>query len=92
MPFPNTEIYDYAALHFPEKVRNLDYTGADYACLQFNMSDVPDERLFALQREAWRRFYLKPSRMWRILRDYPDRVRLPLYLPAYLARISKGLA
>ena len=91
LPFPNTEIYEYAARHFPEKIKSLKYASADFACARFNMSDVPDERFFVLQREAWRRLYLKPSRMWRIVRDYPDRLRLPRYLPMYLARVSKGL-
>ena len=92
LPFPNTEIYDYALSHYPEKVKNLKYDAVDYSSLRFNISEVPDERLYALQREAWRRFYLKPSRMLRIIRDYPDRAHLPRYLPMYLARISKGLA
>ena len=91
LPFPNTEIHDYAETHFPERIGNLNYDAIDWAAVRFNMSDVPDNRFFALQREAWRRFYLKPSRMFRIVRDFPDRARLPRYLRIYLARISKGL-
>jgi anaerobic magnesium-protoporphyrin IX monomethyl ester cyclase len=94
IPFPGTELYATVARHTPEKLKDIDYnyySGGDYAGSRLNLSAVPDEVLFGYQREAWRRFYMNPRRLARIVRDYPKPWFIPYYLPAYLLRVTKGL-
>lgn len=90
-PFPKTRLYDMVSQTHPEKLRNLSYANSSYAAIRVNCSDMPDEVLFALQRQANRRFFFKPSRMVRIIRDFPQRRYLPTYLPNFLMRITKGM-
>ncbi|MFZ5563672.1 MAG: B12-binding domain-containing radical SAM protein [Thermodesulfobacteriota bacterium] len=90
-PFPNTEIYNMARRLCPEKVATIDYTDMEYAGITVNVSAVPDDVLYAYQRKANRAFFLNPLRMMRIVRDFPQPHLLPLYLPVFLRRASKGL-
>jgi anaerobic magnesium-protoporphyrin IX monomethyl ester cyclase len=90
-PFPKTRLYDEVMAKYPEKLAHIQYNDASYAGLRINCSDVPDAVFFGLQRKANLRFFLRPSRMYRILRDFPQRRALPKYLPSYLMRVTKGL-
>ncbi len=91
MPFPNTRLYDVVMQETPEKLAGIDYNDSDFALIQVNLSDVPDEVFFKYQRKANRQFFLRPSRMVRILRDYPQPHLLPYYAHIYLSRLTKGL-
>jgi anaerobic magnesium-protoporphyrin IX monomethyl ester cyclase len=91
MPFPHTRLHDVVMRSHPERLANIRYDDVNYATARVNCSEVPDEVLWRLQREANRRFFFKPSRIYRILRDYPRPQWLPYYLPVFLNRISKGL-
>jgi len=90
-PFPNTRLYEYAKEHFPEKLGQVDYSDMNFCQMRVNMSAVPDEKLFYFQRKAERGFFLRPSRIYRILRDYPQPHLLPLYVHIFLDRLLKGL-
>ena len=90
-PFPSTALYAYTETHYPEKLDALQYSDRDFCAMRVNLSAVSDERLFYYQRMANRRFYLKPNRLYRILRDYPQRHLLPLYIPIVAGRMFKGL-
>lgn len=90
-PFPKTRLYDEVMAKHPEKLRGLSYNDTSYAAVRVNCSDLPDDVLFAYQRKANLKFFLRPSRMYRILRDFPQRRYLPTYLPNYLMRVTKGL-
>ena len=94
VPFPGTELYATVQETTPDKLKDIDYNyknGGDYAGSRINLSSVPDDVLFGFQREAWRRFYLNPGRIARIVRDYPKAWFLPYYLPPYLIRATKGI-
>jgi hypothetical protein len=52
---------------------------------------MPDDVFFAHQRRSNARFYLNPSRLFRLLRDYPKPLSMMYYLPTYLERLAKGL-
>jgi radical SAM superfamily enzyme YgiQ (UPF0313 family) len=91
VPFPNTELYAYVAKNAPDKLRGVDYYDSEYTGSRINLSEVADEVLFGYQRAAWRRFYLNPVRMARIVRDYPNPWFLPHYIPQYVIRLTKGL-
>ncbi|HON59950.1 MAG TPA: radical SAM protein [Smithella sp.] len=90
-PFANTVMYEMAKSRCPERLARLRYDNMEYGDVFINLSDVPDEELFRYQREAWRRFYLKPSRIMRIIRDYPNPLMIPFYVPILLKRLTRGL-
>lgn len=90
MPFPNTRLYDEVMRLHPERLAHVDYDNTDFASIRVNLSEVPDEVFFAYQRRANRRFFMKPSRILRIIRDYPQPLLLPGYLHIYLSRLTKG--
>ena len=89
-PFPRTRLYDVVQERSPERLAGLQYDDADFVNIRVNLSDVPDEVLFAHQRKAARRFYMNPRRIYRIIRDYPQRHVLPAFLPILLDRMTKG--
>ena len=45
-----------------------------------NLTDLSDKELASIRRRGIWRFWLKPSRIWAIVRDYPDRDRFPILL------------
>jgi anaerobic magnesium-protoporphyrin IX monomethyl ester cyclase len=69
-PFPGTPIYEeFKALgKLPNDVNTIDY---DFFGARFNGSEVSDERFRGLVREAYFRFFFRPGRVMRILRDRP---------------------
>ena len=77
--------------HAPDKLKGVDYTTRNTPGVRINLSEVADEVLFGYQRAGWRRFYLNPARMARIVRDYPSPWFLPYYIPQYVIRATKGL-
>jgi radical SAM superfamily enzyme YgiQ (UPF0313 family) len=91
IPYPNTDLYEYVAKTRPEKLQDLSYDDTEYTGSRVNLSEAPDEVLFAHQRRAWRRFYLNPVRIARIVRDYPSPWFLPYFVPMYVIRATKGL-
>jgi len=90
-PFPNTDLYDHVAKTHAQQLANLTFEDTDLCDIRVNLSEVPDAVLFACQRQANQQFFLNPKRLYRILRDHPQRHLLPLYIPIYLARATKGL-
>jgi radical SAM superfamily enzyme YgiQ (UPF0313 family) len=91
IPYPGTELYAYVAKHAPDKLRGFGYDDIEFIGSPINLSEVADEVLFRYKRSGWRRFYLNPSRIARIVRDYPNPWFLPYYLPTYAIRATKGL-
>lgn len=90
-PFPNTVVYDVAMRNNPDKLKYINYDDNEYSHMKYNLSDVPDDVLFYYQRKVNRNFYMNPSRIFRIFRDFPQRRRIPAYIPEYLKRLSKGI-
>jgi len=85
------DVYRRVVRAAPEKVSEIRYEDMEYATIHCNLSDVPDETLFSCQRQAHRKFYLNPKRIFRILRDYPSPASLPFILPVLVSRLTKGL-
>jgi hypothetical protein len=54
-----------------------------------NLTDLSDKELGAIRRRGLWRFWLKPSRVWAILRDYPDRDRFPVLLSILVKRLMQ---
>ncbi|HEO72005.1 MAG TPA: B12-binding domain-containing radical SAM protein, partial [Candidatus Hydrogenedentes bacterium] len=73
IPYPHTALYELAKQTHPDRLELISYTDSDYHNIKVNFSEVPDDVFFAHQRWAWRRFFLQPRRLIRIIRDYPQR-------------------
>ncbi len=54
---------------------------------RYNLSAMADADLFALSREAYRRFYLSPRRVARVLQRYPRPFQLPWFGVQAFARM-----
>ena len=70
VPFKGTDLYDQC-LEVMKK-RNYRYEDYDYFRSPMNLSDVPDKVLFRMQKWAYVRLGMRPSRIYRLLRDFPD--------------------
>jgi radical SAM superfamily enzyme YgiQ (UPF0313 family) len=55
-----------------------------YEGIQHNLSDVPNETVARIQKEANRKFYLNPGRLWRILKATPQKRRIPLLFRKFI--------
>lgn len=53
---------------------------------EINLSAVSEERIFALRKEAYRRFYMNPKRLWRIFNLIPQKRNMLPYLTLLFAR------
>lgn len=52
-----------------------------------NLTDLPDEELDRIRRRGLLRFWLKPSRVWAIVRDYPCKSQLPYLVTILFKRL-----
>ncbi len=53
---------------------------------EINLSQVSEERILALRKRAYRRFYFRPKRLWRIFNLIPRKTRMLPYLTLLFAR------
>jgi len=52
-----------------------------------NLTDLSDRELDDIRRRGLRRFWLKPSRVWSIIRDYPDKDKLSDIAVTFVKRL-----
>jgi anaerobic magnesium-protoporphyrin IX monomethyl ester cyclase len=74
-PFEGTELADMAR-QMGKPVFN-DFDSAFMSSGFVNLTDIPDNELKKIRQRGIVRFWLSPGRMWSLLRDYPDKSRLP---------------
>ncbi|MGC8845400.1 MAG: B12-binding domain-containing radical SAM protein [Candidatus Hydrogenedens sp.] len=91
VPFPGTPLFEWLKQNKPEKLKNFDYMNIDFAGVRINLTDLPDDVLFYYQRKANRQFFLRPNRIYRLLKIYPRPLSLIRYVPIYLYRMTKNL-
>ena len=68
------------------------YEKPDYVQREINLSDVADGVLKAQINKTYRRFYLSPSRLARVVRDIPNKRRLYGGFYHVGLRMMKGLS
>ncbi len=90
-PFPGNDLFDEVSRTMPERLAGINFSDTTYYTIRVNLSAVPDDVLFGYQRRAYRRFYLNPLRMLRILRAHPSPLYLFSYVPLYLQRATRGV-
>ncbi len=86
-PFPNTPIQRLVAERWPEKIAAAPYTEMDYRLMPVNLSAEDDDTILRYTTKAYRQFYLNPRRIYRILRDYPRPMVLPMYALMFVKRM-----
>lgn len=52
-----------------------------------NLTDLPDAELDRIRRRGLLRFWLRPSRVWAIVRDYPCKSQLPYLVKVLVNRL-----
>lgn len=70
--FPMTPLGD----RFLEEVKFTDDFSFSYDAVSTNFSHVSDERLKALEKLAYIKFFFRPARIWRIFRTTPNKKNL----------------
>ncbi|MEX1025903.1 MAG: radical SAM protein [Planctomycetota bacterium] len=84
IPFKGTELYtqvEHAGFELPS-----DWSAYEPYQSEINLSDVAEDRIFALRKRAYRRFYLNPARMWRLFRSLPNKTNMLPFLALMFAR------
>ncbi len=76
--FPNTELYEWAI----SKGFSISGEYEDYNKVSTNLSKVPSQTIMKLRRDAFRRFYFNPKRIYRFFRDTPVKM---FWRKAYIA-------
>jgi anaerobic magnesium-protoporphyrin IX monomethyl ester cyclase len=90
-PFPNTPLYRYVQEHSPEKLVDVSYNEMEYWRVKLNLSAVSDATLDRYLGKAFREFYFRHKRLFRIARDYPKPFLLPTYALMFLRRVMTGI-
>jgi anaerobic magnesium-protoporphyrin IX monomethyl ester cyclase len=82
-PFPGTEMYDIIL----QEGHLFSYDWRDFAIhdekARFEIGDLTAELVERKWREAYRRFYLRPSRLWRRATSLDTWRRLPTYFSSF---------
>ena len=89
-PYPGTELTEMAlqmGLDAHPDANRYDYLGVGY-----NLSATPTAFLRQLKNLAYRKFYLNPSRLARIARDFPNKRALTALLPRYASFFLRRVA
>lgn len=90
-PFPNTPLYKYVEEQSPEKLVKVPYNEMEYWRVKVNLSAASDATLDYYLGKAFREFYFRPGRLYRIMRDYPKPFMLPTYAFMFLRRVLTGI-
>lgn len=88
-PYPGTPLYRWAEQNVPDRLTKVQYTDSNFFQMKANLSEVPDDVLFAYQRNAYRSFYSIPSRWIRIPRDIPSKRMLMSATGAVVRRLFR---
>jgi radical SAM superfamily enzyme YgiQ (UPF0313 family) len=84
IPFKGTELFrqvEEAGHPLP-----TDWSAYEPYQSAINLSEVPEERILRLRKQAYRRFYLSPRRLLRIFRLIPNKSSMLPYLTLLFAR------
>ncbi len=89
-PYPGSGLYN--RLLKEKKTEALpDFREITSCHVHTNLSAEPGQVLHYYQRKANRSFYMNPGRLLRLIRNHPQPFLLPLYLPEFLKRATKGM-
>src|SRR5262245_34422189 len=78
IPFKGTELFtqvEHAGYSLP-----TDWSAYEPYETDINLSTVPEKKIFKLRKEAYRRFYWSPARMFRIFKLIPNKTNMLPFL------------
>jgi hypothetical protein len=84
IPFKGTELFrqvEHAGYALP-----TDWSAYEPYETDINLSTVPEKSIFRLRKQAYRRFYWSPARMFRIFRLIPNKTNMLPFLTLLFAR------
>jgi radical SAM superfamily enzyme YgiQ (UPF0313 family) len=84
IPFKGTELFsqvEHAGFDLP-----TDWSAYEPYETDINLSEVPEAEIAKLNKAAYRRFYLSPRRLWRILKLIPNKSNMIPFLTLLFAR------
>jgi len=84
IPFKGTELFrqvEHAGYDLP-----TDWSAYEPYQTEINLSAVAEDRIFHLRKQAYRRFYWKPKRLWSIFKLIPNKSNMIPYLSLLFAR------
>lgn len=84
IPFKGTELFrqvEDAGFELPQ-----DWSAYEPYQTEINLSTVPESTITTLRKQAYRRFYLNPKRLWRIFSLIPNKANMLPFLALLFAR------
>ncbi len=84
IPFKGTELFqqvEHAGYSLP-----TDWSAYEPYQTDINLSEVQEAEILKLRKDAYRRFYLKPARLWRIFKLIPNKSNMLPFLTLLFAR------
>jgi len=84
IPFKGTELFrqvEHAGFELP-----TDWSAYEPYQSDINLSTVPEDTIFRLRKQAYRRFYLNPRRAWQIFKLIPNKSNMLPFLALLFAR------
>jgi len=91
IPFPGTELYRLAKEAGADLSAGEEHFDFNKDSARVNASAVSNERLARLRKQAYRRFYLSPGRLWHLLRLLPNKwVMLPTLFRVWIQKAFTG--
>ena len=84
IPFKGTELFEqveHAGFSLP-----TDWSAYEPYQSDINLSEVPEDKILTLRKNAYRRFYLNPKRMFRIFKLIPNKANMLPFLTLLFAR------
>jgi radical SAM superfamily enzyme YgiQ (UPF0313 family) len=84
IPFKGTELYtqvEHAGFSLP-----TDWSAYEPYQTEINLSTVPEAQITKLRKQAYRRFYFNPKRLWRIFELIPNKTNMLPFLTLLFAR------
>jgi len=89
-PFAGTELADMAARITGTPITLNAVRGLNYFTSSINISAMTDDELNSIFRSAYRRFYLNPRRILRVISQHPRKQSLPRYALIMIEKIIPG--
>jgi len=88
-PLPGSEMFAQITRQQSYSLNNIDYK--EFSDVTMNLSHVDNKQFLKLKRSALQQVMLYPGRITRVLRDFPQPVLLPIYLPEFIRRVTQGV-
>jgi len=80
-PTPRSALVEFAGFHLP-----TDWSPYELYQTDIKLSTVPESKITKLRKDAYRRFYFNPKRLWRIFSLIQNKANMLPFLTLLFAR------